>query len=171
MDTKAATFNVNGDSETGNDAHDGAAFINAITSILENWSLQENEVGDIKKPIWHDYNGDLGTATLVKFAAHALTNSMMRQAKGGINMLNIFKKMTNKSWDGLFTNPNILAYGAFQPSGFIDITTIAGDNTLYYRGKEGIVYSIKGIGYDEIAQTYYTDEYVYDEGTGIESEL
>ena len=171
MDTKAATFNVNGDSKTGNDAHDGAAFINAITSILENWSLQENEVGDIKKPIWHDYNGDLGTATLVKFAAHALTNSMMRQAKGGINMLNIFKKMTNKSWEGIFSNPNILSYGAFQPSGFIDITTIVGDNTLYYRGKEGIVYSIKGIGYDESAQTYYTDEYVYDEGTGIESDL
>jgi len=76
-DISAKVFNFTGKSG-GIDAHDGSAWINPITSILENWSLQENEVGTIKKPIWHYYDGEHMTASLVKFAAHTMTNMLMR---------------------------------------------------------------------------------------------
>ena len=54
-DIQASVFNFTG-VDGSVDAHDGAAYINPITSILENWSLQENEVGTVKKPIWHYYD-------------------------------------------------------------------------------------------------------------------
>jgi len=39
------------------------------------------------------------TASLVKFAAHTITNNMMQQSMGSrVNMLNMFKKMSNKPW-------------------------------------------------------------------------
>jgi len=75
-DIQADVFNFTGDDGTI-DSHDGAAYINPITSILENWSLQENEVGTVKKPIWHYYDKEHMTSSLVKFAAHTITNNMM----------------------------------------------------------------------------------------------
>jgi hypothetical protein len=97
-DIQADVFNFTGD-DGSVDSHDGAAFINPITSILENWSLQENEVGTVKKPIWHYYDKQHMTASLVKFAAHTITNNMMQQSIGSrVNMLNMFKKMSNKPW-------------------------------------------------------------------------
>lgn len=97
-DIRAAVFNFTGETD-GIDAHDGSAWINPITSILENWSLQENEVGTIKKPIWHYYDGEHMTASLVKFAAHTMTNTLMRQSEGSpVSMRKMFMKMTNQSW-------------------------------------------------------------------------
>jgi hypothetical protein len=103
-DIRAAVFNFTGKSD-GIDAHDGAAWINPITSILENWSLQENEVGTIKKPIWHYYDGEHMTASLVKFAAHTMTNTLMRQSEGSpVSMRKMFMKMTNQSWSKVISD-------------------------------------------------------------------
>ena len=162
-DVAAETFNVNGDVKHNNDAHDGSAWICPITSILENWSLQENEVGTVKKPIWHDYNGALGTAVLVKFAAHTITNNVMRKANGGINMYNVFKKMTNNNrWDGMFTD-SILNHDDFSQE-VITIGKLTGDNQLMYKGKEGRVYVINEIGYEN--GTYFTLEAEVDPSNG-----
>ena len=49
-DMGANVFNFDGKAD-GIDAHDGSAFVNPFSSILENWSLQDCEVGTVKKPI------------------------------------------------------------------------------------------------------------------------
>jgi hypothetical protein len=38
-DTKASVFNFDGLQDTGLDAHDGGAFVDPFTSMLENFSL------------------------------------------------------------------------------------------------------------------------------------
>jgi hypothetical protein len=72
-DISAEVFNFDG-IQSGIDAHDGAALEDPFTSMLENLSLQDNEVGTIKKPIWHHYNHRYGTAYLAKYAVHTMTN-------------------------------------------------------------------------------------------------
>ena len=161
-DIQADVFNFTGD-DGSVDSHDGAAFINPITSILENWSLQENEVGTVKKPIWHYYDKQHMTASLVKFAAHTITNNMMQQSIGSrVNMLNMFKKMSNKPWA---LQGNILLYAAHKPDGEITFQDLTGGNVLYYKGPEGINYKIVDFGYED--GVYWTDEIrVNDKGIG-----
>ena len=50
-------------------------------SILENNSLQDNEVGDMKKNILHGYDHRYGVAVLLKYAAGSMTNAWMRQSE------------------------------------------------------------------------------------------
>ena len=165
-DIPANVFNFTGDDSTI-DSHDGAAFINPITSILENWSLQENEVGTVKKPIWHYYDKEHMTASLVKFAAHTITNNMMQQSEGSrVIMLNMFKKMANKPWA---LQGNILSYAAHKPDGEISFQDLTDGNALYYKGPEGIHYKIVDFGYDD--GVYWTDEIrVNDKGIGSKTE-
>jgi hypothetical protein len=59
-DTKAPVFDFSG--HTGNtDAHDGSAFMIGPAYYLENNSLQENEVGVIRKPLFASYDKERGT--------------------------------------------------------------------------------------------------------------
>jgi hypothetical protein len=52
------------------------------------------------------------TSSLVKFAAHTITNNMMQQSMGSrVNMLNMFKKMSNTPWA---LQGNILLYAAHK---------------------------------------------------------
>lgn len=105
-DVPAKVFNFDGKSDTI-DAHDGSAFESPFTSRLENNSLQDSEVGTIKKPIHHWYDDRYGTATLLKYAVDTITNQWMRQAEGndlngtkhGIQLLKLFKKMHNIRWN------------------------------------------------------------------------
>ena len=104
-DVSASVFNFDGKSD-GIDAHDGSAMESPITSILENKSLQDNEVGTIKKPIHHWYDDRFGTATLLKYAVDTITNQWMRQAEGNdlnetghaIRLRRMFKKMHHIRW-------------------------------------------------------------------------
>lgn len=104
-DIKAEVFNFSGKHE-GVDAHDGSALVSGLWSVLENKSLGSNEVGNIKKPIHHDYNNRYMTATLLKYATDAITNNWMRQSVGNdlngskhaINLHHIFKKMHHVRW-------------------------------------------------------------------------
>lgn len=99
-DTKASTWNFRGDyNKKGLDAHDGSAYINPFVSILENKALQDQEVGVDKKPIWHHYNPETMSATLLKFATFTITNERMRTSlQSDISLYNMFKKMTDIKW-------------------------------------------------------------------------
>lgn len=104
-DVSANVFNFDGKSDSI-DAHDGAALESPITSILENKSLQDSEVGTVKKPIHHWYDDRFGTATLLKYAVDTITNQWMRQAEGNdlnkadhaIRLRKMFKKMHHIRW-------------------------------------------------------------------------
>lgn len=104
-DMGANVFNFDGKAD-GIDAHDGSAFVNPFSSILENWSLQDCEVGTVKKPIQHWYDDRYMSATLLKYAVDTITNRWMLQAEGndprgkhhGVVLRNVFKKMTNVRW-------------------------------------------------------------------------
>ncbi len=105
-DLGADVFNFDGLS-AGIDAHDGSALVNPFSSILENNSLQDCEVGTVKKPIQHWYDDRYMSATLLKYAVDTITNQWMRQSEGnqsptnrkhGIVLRNVFKKMTNVRW-------------------------------------------------------------------------
>lgn len=104
-DVKAPVFNFDGKSDSI-DAHDGSAFESPFTSQLENNSLQDSEVGTVKKPIHHWYDDRFGTATLLKYAVDTITNQWMRQSEGNnlngdssaIRLRKLFKKMHNIRW-------------------------------------------------------------------------
>lgn len=160
-DVRDDVFNFDGKTSKEK-AHDGSAFINPFTSILENWSLQDNEVGTVKKPIHHWFDDKYMTATLLKYAVDTMTNQWMRQAEGNdinenqhaIVIRNMFKKMTNMRWH----NPD--GTWAFGPIDLIDGCEYRNDNhidffndilegtPLYYR--DGIDhYQIKDFQLDD----------------------
>ena len=97
-DEKAPVHNYRG--ETGKvDSADGSAQINPFQSILENLSLGSQAVGFIKKPIWHSYDTNGGTAFLAKFATDTITNESMKASMHSTTSLfKMFKQMTNLPW-------------------------------------------------------------------------
>lgn len=84
------------------DAHDGSAWVDPFTSILENKSLTDSESGFVKKPLWDIDDHKTGSRRLVKYASNTITNEIMRiSARGAsINMYNLFRKMTKERWNG-----------------------------------------------------------------------
>lgn len=101
MDEKAPVYNYRGDKEESIDAADGSAQITPFQSIMENRSLDSQAVGFIKKPIWHAYDAESGTAFLAKFATDTITNESMRASlKANSSLFRMFKKMTNLQWQG-----------------------------------------------------------------------
>ena len=111
-DVAAPVFNFDGKSDRIK-AHDGAAFESPLTSILENNSLQDNEVGTVKKPIHHAYNDKYTTATLLKYAVDTITNRWMLDSEGnnfgtGIQLRQLFKKMHNIRWSQNFSGSSDL---------------------------------------------------------------
>lgn len=97
-DEKAPVNNYRG--ETGKvDSADGSAQINPFQSILENLSLGSQAVGFIKKPIWHSYDTNGGTAFLAKFATDTITNESMKASMhSSTSLFKMFKQMTNLQW-------------------------------------------------------------------------
>lgn len=99
-DEKAPVNNYRGETDEI-DAADGSAQINPFQSILENRCLDSQAVGFTKKPIWHAYDTESGTAFLAKFATDTITNEAMRASvKSHSNLYRLFKKMTNLQWQG-----------------------------------------------------------------------
>lgn len=99
-DEGAPVYNYRGDHEDDIDSCDGSAKITPFQCILENKALGSQAVGFIKKPIWHAYDANGGTAFLAKFATDTMTNEEMRMSiKSATSVYNIFKKATNLQWD------------------------------------------------------------------------
>lgn len=141
------------------DSHDGSAWIDPFTSILENNSLDDSEVGDIKKPLWDIDSPDYGARRLIKYAVNTMTNRiMLNSTRSSLAMRLMFKKMTdNIKWNGninLVKDWSIVPYDdeAFR-------RYIINDNNLYY--KVGSTYKqIVNFGQDPETGIYYTDEKV-----------
>ena len=167
-DVGAQVFNFEGKKDKI-DAHDGSAFVNPFSSILENMSLQDSEVGTVKKPIQHWYDARYMSATLLKYAVDTITNRWMLQAEGndlngkkhGIVLRNIFKKMTNVRWhnpDGSwkFGRIDLINGCGYTNSEHIDFfVDILEKKPLFYR--DGIKHvKISEFGYEN--EVYYTIE-------------
>lgn len=161
-DLKADVFNFRGD--TGDvDAHDGSAWINPFISILENKSLQDQEVGVDKKPIWHHFDERLMSATLLKFATFTMTNERMLQSMNSdLSLYKLFKKMTNQQWseNGVWTNSKGATIDLVKGKGFgnknINFSRdILQDKPLFYN-ENGKHYQITDLKSD--ANGYYTLE-------------
>jgi hypothetical protein len=81
-DLKALTHDFLGnhgfeDDSSDVDAHDGSAWIDPFTSILENYSLEDSEGGEVKKPLWDIDEPEYGVRRLVKYASNTITNRIM----------------------------------------------------------------------------------------------
>lgn len=171
-DVQAKIFNFRGDSAK-EDAHDGSAWINPFISLLENKSLQDQEVGVDKKPIWHSFNPNLMAATLLKFASFTITNERMRTSlNSNMSLYNLFKKMTNLQWstrnaDGteVWNNSRGESFNLVNTKGLKKnqydkiqfFKDILNTKPLYYE-ENGLHYQIVDFGFDEASGYYYTDE-------------
>ena len=162
-DLNAKIFNFRGDKE-GEDAHDGSAWINPFISILENLSLQDQEVGIDKKPIWHHFDDKLMTATLLKFATFTITNErMMSSLQSDVQLYKLFKQMTNQQWqeNGVWKNSKGIEIDLVRGKGFgrknINFgSDILQENPLFY-DLNGRHYQILDLQRDE-SGNYYTVE-------------
>lgn len=162
-DLNAKIFNFRGD-KSGEDAHDGSAWINPFISILENLSLQDQEVGIDKKPIWHHYDDKLMTATLLKFATFTITNErMLSSLQSDVQLYKLFKQMTNEQWqeNGVWKNSKGAEIDLVRGKGFgrknINFSSdILQDTSLFY-DLNGRHYQILDLQKDD-SGNYYTVE-------------
>ena len=177
-DLKIPVFNFRGKVDRI-DSSDGAAYVTPFTSILENNSLQDQKVGDVKKSIMHSMDHKTGGAVLGKWATFALTNELMNQAlKSDVDLYGLFKRLTNHQWiiDGHYNSEFIDA--TKMQGQVLDLTQVRGviktrkldfandilkDKELYYIDEtidgRSVVKSIVNFGRDE--HGYYTEEMQY----------
>ena len=139
-DLNASTYDYLGnygykDASAGVEAHDGSAWIDPFTSILENNSLDDQDVGDVRKPLWDIDEPQLGCRRLVKYASNTITNRIMLQSlKSDLNMYKMFKKMTKERWNGDIDLIDDWAIIKHDKNSFRNIIT----------GKENLLYYIEG---------------------------
>ena len=158
-DVPAEVYQFSGKQDKAIDSHDGAAFIDPITSILENNSLQDSEVGTIKKTLWHDFNEKYMSAELVKYAQHTITNQWMRQSENSsIKLYDMFRKMADVYHWTEDQIPDITNMAYHKNSTKLNFAEdILQGNALYYRiGNQSR--RIEDFGKDNIG--YYTEETV-----------
>lgn len=158
-DVPAEVYQFSGKQDGTIDSHDGSAFIDPITSILENNSLQDSEVGTIKKTLWHDFNEDFMSAELVKYAQHTITNQWMRQSENSsIKLYDMFRKMTDVYHWTDEQIPDITNMAYHKNSTKLNFAEdILQGNALYYKiGNQSR--RIEDFGKDEFG--YYTEESV-----------
>ena len=170
-DERASVFNYRGQSKSV-DSADGSAKINPFQSILENKSLGSQAVGFIKKPIWHSYDSENGTAFLAKFATNTMTNEEMRASmQSETSIFRLFKQMTNLQWDEPIDLTKPLLREANEVSHAVWVQNILfGGNKLFYKNKFGEVNEIINFNKSNITFTdpitglekteivYYTEE-------------
>lgn len=158
-DIGANVFNFDGVTDKI-DAHDGSAWVNPFWSILENYSLQDNEVGTVKKPIHHYYDGKFVGATLLKYAVNTITNRLMLRSEGNssdqIRMKDIFKKMTNQKWDPTVIDLTQLGLKSEKSISDFNKIILEGDR-LFYKDEDKH-YEIISFDKDEDSEFYYTEE-------------
>lgn len=172
-DEGASVYNYRGDHEKDIDSADGSAQINPFQSILENKALGSQAVGFIKKPIWHAYDPETGTAFLAKFATDTITNETMRASLNShTSLFKMFKKMTNLQWKGDIDLMQSIALGNLDESKVLATArwfnnVILGNadgvksNQLYYKDKYGDQIQITGFNKTVTKEgntLYYTTE-------------
>lgn len=174
QDTQAHVFNFSGD-RSDIDAHDGSAHESPIFSILENRSLNDSESGNVKKNLLHFYDPNTMSSTLLKYAAFAMTNQLMRSSAGNpdeaIRMHKTFYKMHNMRWHNTDEKGCIVDENDWSDSE-IDLSKcdymsgeinffehILEKNNLYYRDGNDH-YKIQDLKFDIINghKVYYTLE-------------
>ena len=150
-DEQSEAFNFRGEVNSGLDSRDGSADINMLETIAENQSLENQEVGFDRKPIWHHFNPNLGTASLVKFAAFTDTSERMRHLLSKSSAYRKFKKMNDSiKWDdSIDLAQNIEDY---ETTFFNDI--LKKEELCYIQ--DGTYYKIIDFGRDDFG--YYTIE-------------
>lgn len=139
-------------------SHDGSAWIDPFTSIHENNSLDESEVGEVKKPLWDVDDPIYGARTLVKYALNTITNALMlKSMRSNLSLYNMFKKMTDSmKWNGTIDLVNDWAIVPYDKTAFSKYI-INDENPLFY--SIGSSYrKIINFGKDEESGIYYTDE-------------
>nr|DAF63668.1 MAG TPA: hypothetical protein [Podoviridae sp. ctz6O13] len=145
-DVGAPVFNYRGDHDGEIDSCDGSAKITPFQSIMENKALGSQAVGFVKKPIWHAYDSDSGTAFLAKFATNTMTNEEMRMSiLSNTKLYNVFKKATNLQWDqpidltkALTLTESLGGHGTDDDTYNSWVSkTILGDQKLFYKDKYG----------------------------------
>ena len=164
-DMTGIVFNPIGQ-ENKTKVQDGAAWMNPFTSILENMSLQDNEVGFIKKPIMHFLNKRTGCATLLKYAVDTITNQNMRDSEGndnGVKLYEVFRKMTDIRWNNTI---NLTTVPDWYKDNFnfqnLILDKIRKGNELYYADGNNF-YKITNFGYDQQNKVYWTEELAVDD--------
>ena len=156
-DVKADVFNFDGKVDQV-DSCDGSAQVVSFWSILENRSLNDSEVGWVKKPLHHAYDYKTMTATLLKYATDTITNQWMRQSEGnvnGIRLKDIFKKMTNIPWGDID-----LLRCDFKESGGIDFNQDILEKVPLFYNSGDEHYQINDFGIED--GVYYTVETLVD---------
>lgn len=169
-DLKALTHDFLGnygfeDSSSNVDAHDGSAWVDPFTSILENYSLEDSEGGEVKKPLWDIDEPQYGVRRLVKYASNTISNRIMLQSsKSNLIMYKLFKKMTNcRKFDGIDLIDDWFITGGYNSSSF-STNIINKENPLFY-SHNGKYYQITNFGKDTIngQKVYFTVERDVDE--------
>lgn len=158
-DILAPVFNLDGQVKNDLEAHDGGAYLNPITSIFQNNSLQDSEVGTIIKPLWDVSVNDFGVKRLVKYAAHTITNeTMIDSEESQISFRKMFKEMTNIRWGNAYNSQdkNILnQYLHREDDNNVKYSDIFQSGNVYFTIGNN-TYQITKFGWDE--NGYYTEE-------------
>lgn len=170
-DLKALTHDFAGNhgfEDDGSDveAHDGSAWIDPFTSILENYSLEDSEGGEVKKPLWDVDEPKYGVRRLIKYASNTITNRIMLQSsRSTIPMYKLFKKMTNQQWDGdIDLIDDWTLTGGYKSETSFTTNIINKENPLFY-SHNGSYYQILNFGKEVVngQKVYYTIEDEVDE--------
>ncbi len=186
-DLKAPVFNFTGDS-TMQDVSDGGGYSNSLITILENYSLQDQRVGTIKKTIAHSPNYSTGGSFLGKWAIFGITSETMRNSlNSDISLYELDKKLLNQQWYYENGELNEMIDKKALGENTIDLTQIIsskktkkisteGDfsqeilkgRRLFYRNPEtNTLREIVNISKDETTGIYYTEEYDFSGGRRI----
>lgn len=172
-DVKALINDFKGDygwtEDYDEDAHDGSAWIDPFTSIHENNSLDDSEVGKVKKPLWDIDDPIYGARGLIKYAVNSITNNLMlKSIRSTLSLHKLFKKMTDIQWGeneiDLIDDWSIVPYSNTAFSTYI----INDENQLYYKTSDNSYKQIINFGKDDNTGVYYTEEVdVRDDGRRV----
>jgi hypothetical protein len=81
---------------------DGSNFVTMFTSILENNSLTDSQVGIIKKPYEQTFSNRYGVVTHNKCASFPITAELLRYSiNSDFNLYHLLEKMTNRNIDDI----------------------------------------------------------------------
>lgn len=184
-DAKADVFNYNGENKQI-DGNDGSGTCNSLINILENNSLQDQKIGDVKKTIMHAPIYDTGGVLLGKWAIFGMENENMRSSRESkIDYYKLNKAMLNQAWylEGGMLNSEFIDLDRMRKESgeirSIDLTEVRGQadmrdldfsrdilkgKHLYYQKLnrqtgQYDVYEITDFKKDKTTGVYYTVEY------------
>jgi hypothetical protein len=120
--------------------YNGVTFVDPFTALLENYSLDGNFAGSVKKPFCHFKNPQTGTGGIIKTASFTFTNNTMRNS---IFDANLMKKMTDHSWideDGNLLDIDIVGNSGKGIGSYNGQIIEYGD--IYFK-RNGVIYKVE----------------------------